>query len=142
MSFNRNFCNLSEQGGVLENSSEMKVSVFRFYKVLDDFTKFEMRFAHAGCASRILDALRAFGMRFAHLRCASRILDALRAFDTPRFARLNGPRFARPTASLRSANELLGQNLAFRRGGEGGVKTLLKNYGSLNKNSPSDPYQK
>ena len=79
VSFNRNFCNLSEQGGggVLENSSEVKVSVPSilhlsgfFCKILDALRAVWMRFAHYGCASRILDALRAFGMRFAHLGCS------------------------------------------------------------------------
>ena len=76
-----------------------------------------MLLQNSKCASRILDALRAFWMRFAHLtRLAEASLTGLASLG-------QRPRSARPDPSLQK--------------GRGGVKTLLTNYRSLNKNSPS-----
>ena len=92
--------------------SEQEVSVS---SILHHFTKFRMRFAHSRCASRILDALRAFWMRFAHL---TRLADA----------RLNGPRFARPTklASQAPSLNLSGETKGGGGGGSGTLADSLK----------------
>ena len=118
-------------GGVLENSSEPKVSVFGFDTNLDDFTKFWMRFAHSRCASRILEALRALWRRFASSGGASRLLEALRAFWR-RFAPSGGSctaRHASLSLGLKRLAPLANRTEpSVQKWGEVGVTIVLTNY--------------
>ena len=79
------FGEMGEVEGVLKSAFAAEAHIFLSSNILDAVLHI------MGCASRIPDALGAFCVRFAYLtRLAS--------------LRLNGPRFAWPTASLRSAN--------------------------------------